>query len=299
MRITNGIICGVTLVGLFAQSPAVAQMWKCTAPDGGVTYQDGGGHGCREVTKLPDLQSTGQLNLPGTVDGPTTQWEEIPVRPRVKKSGPVLSTRPFVPASRVVPSLSYHDVHPAWKARGWSMPNKGDLAMVQIDVDYWPAGNGPYLDTDQHFKGTASQAFGRALLAAAKAVQYDARFIRARLSMPVGTIFHTNLRTDGPSAGVAWAVAIAAGLLGDAIRPDVCLSGTMDTNFVVGPVGGLEHKVEGCHLLPQFHELLVPAGQRTLTLTDKGMGYGIKVTEVATLSDAYEIATGQPLRPAP
>lgn len=299
MRITSGIIGGAALLGLFAQGTAAAQMWKCTGPDGRVAYQDGGGHGCREVTKLPDLQSTRPLYGQEIGQTPSTRWDAAPVRPRGKKAGPVLSARPFVSASRAVPSLSYHDLRPEWKARGWSIPNKGDMAMVQIEVDYWPAGNGPHLETDHHFKGTASQAFGQAVLAAAKAVHYDPRFVHARLSMPVGTIFHTDLQTDGPSAGVAWAVAIASGLLGDSVRPDVCLSGTMDTTFVVGPVGGLEHKVEGCHLLPQFREMLIPAGQRTLTLTDKGMGYGIKVTEVATLAEAYEIVTGQPLRPAP
>ena len=32
--------------------------------------------------------------------------------------------------------------------------------MVQIDVSYWAAGNGPYLETDHHFKDCARQTLG-------------------------------------------------------------------------------------------------------------------------------------------
>jgi predicted ATP-dependent protease len=171
--------------------------------------------------------------------------------------------------------------------------------MVQIDLSYWPAGNGPYLSTDHHFKDWARQTLGVAVSAAAKATRYDPRFLRAELTMPVGSILHAGLRVDGPSAGVAWAVAAASAILGDPLRPDVCLSGTINMDLEVGPVGGLEHKIEGCHMLPQFHEMLLPAGQNTFAITDKGMARSIKVTEVSTLAEAYEIATGQSLRPAP
>jgi ATP-dependent Lon protease len=185
------------------------------------------------------------------------------------------------------------------RAKGWNIPNKGDVTMVQIDLSYWPAGNGPYLATDHHFKDWARQTLGVAVLAAAKATRYDPRFLRAELAMPVGSILHAGLRVDGPSAGVAWAVATTSAILGDPLRPDVCLSGTINMDLVVGPVGGLEHKIEGCHMLPQFHEMLLPTGQNTFAITDKGMARSIKVTEVSTLAEAYEVATGQSLRPAP
>ena len=100
------------------------------------------------------------------------------------------------------------------------------------------------------------------------------------------------------SAGAAWAVAVAAALLGDPVRTDVCISGTIDTNLVVGPVGGLEHKIEGCHMMRNIREMLLPAGQNTFAITDKGMARSIKVTEVGTLAEAYEIMTGRPLRSA-
>jgi ATP-dependent Lon protease len=186
---------------------------------------------------------------------------------------------------------------PALAAKGWSRPNQGDIALVQIDLAHWAAGNGPYLATDHHFRSVPRQTFAVAVLSAAKAVSYDPRFIQAQLTMPVGSILHAGEQIDGPSAGAAWAVAVAAALLGDPVRTDVCISGTIDTNLVVGPVGGLEHKIEGCHMMRNIHEMLLPAGQNTFAITDKGMARSIKVTEVGTLAEAYEIMTGRPLRP--
>jgi len=69
-------------------------------------------------------------------------------------------------------------------------------------------------------------------------------------------------------------------------------------NFEVGPVGGLEDKINGCRQM-KYQELIVPAGQRTMDLALKGMGYDMKITEVRALADAYQVATGQPLRSAP
>lgn len=292
----------VTVLLWMGAGPAAAEMWKCTQTDGSVLFQDGGGRGCRPVEALPELQATTKPASPGATDSPSQPVDQVPVPAKAAPApGPAraLSSRPFAPTSRTVPSLSYHDLPPALRAKGWSIPNKGDVTLLQLDVSHWPAGNGPVLATDHHFKEGAKQTLGDAVLAAAKAVGYDPRFLRVHLTMPVGSMLYNGVRMDGPSAGIAWAVAVTAALLGDPIRPDVCLSGTIDLDLVVGPVGGLEHKIEGCRMLPQFHEMLVPAGQNTFAITDKGMARSIRVKEVSTLSEAYEAATGNPLRPAP
>jgi hypothetical protein len=280
-------------------SPAItaAEMWKCTQADGTVLFSDGGGVGCQEVTALPELQSVGV---------PPAQ---PPIQPqgKIEGKGPLLSVKPplplssspFVATARDIPSLSYHDLPPSMRARGWSMPNKGDITMVHFEIAHLPAGNGPQISTDDHFKGEARSALGTAVLAAAKATRYDPRFLQVRMTMPIGSILHAGLRVDGPSAGVAWTVAVTSALLGDMLRSEVCLSGTMDIHLRVGWVGGLEHKIEGCHILTNFREMLLPAGQNTFAITDKGMARSIRVREVATLAEAYEITTGQPLRSAP
>ena len=247
-----------------------------------------------------ELQSTRFPNQSGSADLPSKAQPVAPAVVPAKTTEEILSSRSFAPASRTVPALSYRDLAPELRAKGWNIPNKGDIQLLQVDVGHLPAGNGPLVATDHHFMDEARQALGVAVLAAAKAVRYDARFLQVQLTMPmVAGSFHSGKRIDGPSASAAWAVAVTSAILGDALRPDVCFSGTIDLTLGVGPVGGLEHKIEGCHLLPQFHELLLPAGQRTFAITDKGMARSIKVTEVSTLSEAYEVLTGQPLRTAP
>lgn len=292
-KTVSAIVVGVMM------SPAItaAEMWKCTQADGSVLFSDGGGVGCREMNGLPELQSAGTPAMRKSAEAPLRVEAAVPAA--IPRAVVQLSSRPFEPASRSVPNLYYvQRVSASAAAKGWSAPNKGDVALVQVDVGHWPAGNGPYLGADHHFRDGSRNAFAVAVLAAAKAVKYDARFLRVELTLPVGSILHAGEHVDGPSAGLAQAVAVAAALLGDPLRADVCLSGTIDMNLIIGPVGGLEHKIEGCHMMRNIHEMLLPAGQNTFAITDKGMARSIKVTEVGTLAEAYEIMTGRPLRPA-
>lgn len=51
-------------------------------------------------------------------------------------------------------------------------------------------------------------------------------------------------------------------------------------------------------MMRNIGEMLLPAGQNTFAIIDKGMARSIKVTEVGTLAEAYEIMTGRPRRSA-
>ncbi len=287
---------GVVSASLLLPDGSHADLWKCKQADGTILFSDRGGAGCQEVNSLPALQTAPVQAAPAPIE-PVKKRDEAAPAP-VRKISQPLSTRPFEPSSRTVPNLYVTRMAPALAAKGWSRPNQGDIALVQIDLAHWAAGNGPYLGTDHHFRSVPRQTFAVAVFAAAKAVNYDPRFLQVQLTMPVGSILHAGEQIDGPSAGAAWAVAVAAALLGDPVRTDVCISGTIDTNLVVGPVGGLEHKIEGCHMMRNIREMLLPAGQNTFAITDKGMARSIKVTEVGTLAEAYEIMTGRPLRSA-
>jgi hypothetical protein len=295
----SGVVACTLWVALFMAGSSQAGFWKCAQPDGTVGFQDGGGPGCREIEAPSGLQSTRFPTQRGPAELQPSPGPAAPTPAPGMTAGQVLSSRPFASASRSIPALSYHDVSPGMRVKGWNIPNKGDIQILQVDVSYRSGGNGPSVTTDHHFMEGARQALAVAVMAAARATQYDPRFLAVQLTMPmVAGSFHSGTRVDGPSAGAAWAVAVTSAVLGDPLRSDVCFSGTINEDLVIGPVGGLEHKIEGCHLLPQFHELLLPAGQQTFAITDKGMARSIKVTEVSTLAEAYEVATGQPLRPA-
>ncbi|MCP9470789.1 MAG: hypothetical protein NNA31_12420 [Nitrospira sp.] len=291
----------VSLALLFAGQNGHAALWRCTQPDGTTVFQDGGGPTCRKVDGLSELQSTRFPRGENSADGRRTDpisMEGVSVPNQTEKRS--VSSRPFPATSRVVPALSVRDLPLEWRAKGWNLPNKGDIQLLQVDVSHLAEGNGPAVSADYHFMSEARLTLGTAVSAAAKAVRYDPRFLKVHVTIPMAAgSLHTGVRVDGPSAGGFWAVAVASAILGDELRQDLCFSGTIDSDLAIGPVEGLEHKIEGCRLLRQFHELMIPGGQRTFALMDKGMARSIKVTEVSTLAEAYEIATGRPLRPAP
>lgn len=108
---------------------------------------------------------------------------------------------------------------------------------------------------------------------------------------------------DGPSAGGLMTVAVLAALHGDTPRPDVTMTGTINPDGTIGPVGGIPHKMQGAARLGK-KLVLVPLGQRydqdlnTKQMVDVvavGAGLGMQVREVANVFDAYEQIVGKPL----
>ncbi len=292
---TRMIVVTGTLLAAACAAQAQSDLFRCKQADGTIRFSDYGGPGCSKGDYKGDVQHVERepsSNVPAAVAPPAPDTRPLPSA----GIGPKRSFQPFPAATRSIPSLAVHDLPPQLKAKGWSIPNKGDITIVQLAVSHLPAGNGPKFSSDNHFRGEARAALETAAYAAAKAVQYDPKYLNVELTLPVGFRAMLGVSVDGPSAGVAWTVAIVSAILGDPLRSDVCLSGTMGLDLNVGPVGGLEYKIEGCHMLRDFRELLLPAGQNTFVIKDKGMSSSIKVTEIATLAEAYQIATGRELR---
>ena len=284
------------LLAMAFQAQAEDELFRCKQADGSIAFSDHGGPGCRKGDYKTDLPHV-ERELPPGAPAADVQAPADPGERPALPTEPMRSSRPFPAATRSIPSLLVSDLPTQLQAKGVSIPNKGDITIVQVAVSHLPDGNGPMFSTDSHFRGDARIALDIAALAAAKAVRYDPRYLKVDLTLPVGFTQLLGVQVDGPSAGVAWTVAIVSAILGDPLRSDVCLSGTMGLDLKVGPVGGLEHKIEGCHMLRDFRELLLPAGQNTFTIKDKGLSRSIKVTEISTLSEAYAIVTGRELRP--
>ncbi len=115
--------------------------------------------------------------------------------------------------------------------------------------------------------------------------------------------FSVGGRIDGPSAGAYMTVGVLAALLGDQVRDDVAMTGTINPDGTVGPVGGIPHKIEGA-AEHGAKLVLIPAGQRydfdqntqkMVDLVEVGKKEGVEVREVSTVFEAYELLTGQPL----
>ncbi len=130
-----------------------------------------------------------------------------------------------------------------------------------------------------------------------------------------------SLVVGGPSAGAAMAVAIACAILGVRTNSSVVMTGMVNPDGTVGPVGGIPEKLRaaaeaGAKLF------LVPAGQLVVTerevveergpfwvtrrvvprrvdLRELGRELGVRVEEVLTVRDALEAFTGRPFGVSP
>jgi len=108
---------------------------------------------------------------------------------------------------------------------------------------------------------------------------------------------------DGPSAGGLTTIGVLAALLGDTVRQDAAMTGTINPDGTIGPVGGIPHKLSG-PVQAGKTLVLIPAGQRygyddnlqqQVDVVQVGEELGVEVRQVANLFDAYEIMTGKPL----
>ena len=110
-------------------------------------------------------------------------------------------------------------------------------------------------------------------------------------------------RIDGPSAGTYMTVGTLAALLGDDVRPDAAMTGTINPDGTIGPVGGIPQKIAGA-AENGASLVLVPAGLRydvdgntgqLVDVVETGRSLGVEVREVSTVYEAYEAMTGQAL----
>ena len=103
--------------------------------------------------------------------------------------------------------------------------------------------------------------------------------------------------SDGPSAGAAMAVGFLAVFRGDHIIHGVAVTGTIEPDGRIGPVGGIPDKLRAAKR-EGYRLVLVPAGQvRTprWNLNELAMELNITIREVETIDEAYEFMTGHRL----
>jgi uncharacterized protein len=107
----------------------------------------------------------------------------------------------------------------------------------------------------------------------------------------------------GPSAGGALAALSAAGMLGLALNESVAVTGTINSGGLIGPVGGLQAKIDAANEAG-IGLVLIPAGTRftdhnrtneSVDLVEYGETLGINVVEVRDLNDVLEHFTGERL----
>ena len=299
------VLCAAIGFGVLSPGGAQADVWVCEQEDGSELFTDGGFGPCRLLHKNQDTgkgkagesarQAFNQAfkGMPHASAGPATGTSPVAPQASVPAQS-VKAAQTFLTAIHQVPVLMVSQLSAQQESQGFYLANRGEVALVDLAVSYASSGTGPEVSTDSHFGGNMDISLRAAVAAAAKAVGYDPRFLRVRLSVKT-SLLQSGLYIDGPSAGAVLAVGVASALLGDQIRPDVCMSGTINEDLDVGPVGGLEEKIKGCRQL-RYREMVVPFAQTSMDLVLKGKGSDIRITEVSTFDAAYQAATGRALR---
>jgi uncharacterized protein len=118
--------------------------------------------------------------------------------------------------------------------------------------------------------------------------------------------FDVTGKIDGPSAGCLMTVAVLSLLRGDKLADDITMTGTINPDGTVGPVGGIPYKIDGV-VAAHKTRMLIPAGQRNSADDSKQLvdvvaaaeRKGIKVTEVSDVYQAYKEFTGKDLPRSP
>jgi uncharacterized protein len=173
----------------------------------------------------------------------------------------------------------------------------GGLHYVVIQLDRDPTRRGPTILFSERFMGSAvgddwKEGVHVAVAAAAAALGEDPTY----WTLTIRNRSHVAL-TVGSSASSAVAVGIMAARRGDAIQPDVALTGAISPDGRIGEVGGLPSKLEGA-AAAGMRTVLVPKGQARTPgrdLIQLGRERNIAVVEVSTLREAYELMTGRKL----
>jgi uncharacterized protein len=103
--------------------------------------------------------------------------------------------------------------------------------------------------------------------------------------------------TDGPSASATLAVALTTAVRHTKILPNVALTGGIERDGRITPVGGIPEKLQGA-AAAGITTVLIPKDQsrtRDWDVRPLSESLRIAVFEVGTLREAYEKMTGQEL----
>ena len=261
-----------------------AETWVCPRSGQSDLYTDRSGPGC---WKLGEPKTYSSLEIVPALISPPSKAIPLPESKSTAVRMPAQNLNkpaPFPDVSLAVPVLGISS-----GTTVGSITGSWNGLVARITVGYREDGRGPDILPNENLKPVSVGSLHTAVVAAARAIGYNPRYLTVRLLIPT--------KMDGPSAGGIMAVGIAAALLGDPIRPDVCMSGMIEPTLEIKPVGRLVDKMNACRDLKKT-TMIVPNGLDNSHLSFTGSEKAIHVIEVHTLDEAYSAATGQVLRQA-
>ncbi len=185
--------------------------------------------------------------------------------------------------------------------------SKGSLGNLTVEVE--PGEGYVYFSADPLTQIDTQGAARTAALVASYTLGED----------PLSYDFYYRLESNsmiigGPSAGAAMTAATIAAMLGKEMKQDVLITGMINPDGTIGPVGGIPEKLEAA-ARGGAKIFLVPAGQRVIEravpkevkigplimtriekekvdLAELGKKLGVKVIEVSTIAEAVKYLVG-------
>lgn len=219
-------------------------------------------------------------------------WLLLSVSGRALAQTPEAATRP---GRRVVTPRQVLLVHPLAYYTAINGQPQGECLTARLEIGGAPAGHVRIGVYEPDVGGTTDvwrAAAWSAALVAAQLTDFDPRALQMSVEV--------RRSTDGPSAGALLTVGLVASIRGDQVRDDVTMTGTINPDGTIGPVGGVPLKIDGAAQAGK-KVVLVPLGMETdvdprtgseVNLVKYGWQRGVDVRAVQDIWTAYEIFTG-------
>ncbi len=197
------------------------------------------------------------------------------------------------------PAASRVRIRVAWPLYYFTRGKKADGMSKRMVIRVEPSDAGDvrvgFFESEFMASGTQWRAAGW-MAAVVSALITGQPMSRWRISYDVAG------RIDGPSAGGLMTTSVLAAITGRYILPKVTMTGTINPDGTIGPVGGIYYKLAGAKRVG-MKKVLIPAGIRTEKLKDgrtvdlyqRAKQLGLVLVEVEDVYQAYFHLTGQPL----
>lgn len=181
---------------------------------------------------------------------------------------------------------------------GAGKDRKGSTIPVTVRVAETPNGQPSVGVIQEYFGGAGDTCVASAWLAAiCSAHMLDQLLSDYEITVRVGG------HVDGPSMGMLLTSTMLALMQGETVLPGVTMTGTVNPDGSVGPVGGIEFKMAGAKAagLTKFgypygeRISFDPATKQQVDLQERAKSLGLEAVEIHDVFDAYQLLTGKAL----
>ena len=162
----------------------------------------------------------------------------------------------------------------------------GQMILIQVEVE---EGSGLVYTTTDPLVGIDTQNSERTAVDIGMAeAGVNSSLYDVMLTMDVGD----TRQVDGPSAGAAMTILIISAVTGRHVRSDFTITGTIEGNGGIGPVGGVPEKVEAAALSGKRLVAVPSAGEVFDKIMIAGLRKRLNVTivEVSDIGEAAQVA---------